>query len=49
MDRTERMIKILKEEFGIETVRQLNEAMSSLQTIDISIFIKKPDRKQEVM
>lgn len=42
-NKREQLAKILREEYGITTVRELDEAISKLGTIDLSIFCVKPE------
>ncbi len=48
MDRLAECMKILKEEYGIETMDQLNEAILKMEKIDITPFCKKPESMKGV-
>ena len=39
MDLLERLKKIMKEQFGIETGEQLMEAVENLEGVDLGIFV----------
>lgn len=40
----ERLRKILEEEYGIKTLKQLDSALAAAPKIDISILVKKQER-----
>lgn len=43
MTRTERLWKILREDYGITTRQQLDEAIAKLPKLDITIFVMTPE------
>ncbi len=49
MDEKRRILEILKNEYGISTNKQLNDAIKKQGYLDISVFCKKPIGKKQVL
>lgn len=47
MNRKEILWKILREEYGINSMKELDDAIKKQKKIDISIFCAKPVKKEK--
>lgn len=48
MDRTSAVVEILKTEYGITTMADLNKAIANLGVIDLSPFCTEPKKRRRI-